>query len=76
MDTVTYNQLYSEHPLKNYLRKFGDNIYHSKEEKIQLEKDLEECQELGFRDYVYIPYAIVLISKYWNSKLSLIIATT
>ena len=64
MDTVTYNQLYSEHPLKNYLRKFGDNIYHSKEEKIQLEKDLEECQELGFRENVYIPYAIVLISKY------------
>ena len=64
LDTITYNKIYSEHPLKNYLRKFGDNIYHSDEEKIKLEKDLEECQELGFRDYVYIPFAIILISKY------------
>ena len=64
MDTMTYNKTYSENPLKNYLRKFGDNIYHNQEEKEKLEKDLEECQELGFREYVYIPYAISIISKY------------
>ena len=64
LDTVTYNKIYSEHPLKIYLRNFGNNIYHSDEEKEKLEKDLEECQELGFRDYVYIPYAIILVSKY------------
>ena len=64
LDTVTYNKIYSENPLKYYLRQFGDNIYHSKEEKLKLEKDLEECQELGFKEFVYIPYAIVLISKY------------
>ena len=64
MDTLTYNKKYTENPLKNYLRKFGDNIYSTKEEKEKLEKDLEECQELGFKEFVYIPYAIALISKY------------
>ena len=64
MDTLTYNKKYTETSLKNYLRKFGDNIYYTKEEKQKLEKDLEECQELGFREFVYIPYAISLISKY------------
>ena len=64
MDTLTYNKKYSDNSLKNYLRKFGDNIYHTKEEKEKLEKDLEECQELGFREFVYIPYAFALISKY------------
>ena len=64
MDTLTYNKKYTENPLKNYLRKFGDNIYNTKEEKEKLEKDLEECQELGFKEFVYIPYAISLISKY------------
>ena len=64
MDTLTYNKKYSDNSLKNYLRKFGDNIYHTKEEKEKLEKDLEECQELGFREFVFIPYALVLVSKY------------
>ena len=64
IDTVTYNKLYSEHPLKIYLRNFGDNIYKSDEEKLDLEKDLEECQELGFKEFVYIPYSIVLVSKF------------
>ena len=64
MDTLTYNKEYSDNSLKNYLRKFGENIFNTKEEKQKLEKDLEECQELGFREFVYIPYAIALISKY------------
>ena len=64
MDTLTYNKKYTDTSLKNYLRKFGDNIYHTQEEKEKLEKDLEECQELGFREFVYIPYALALISKY------------
>ena len=64
MDTLSYNKRYSENSLKNYLRKFGDNIYKNKEEKEKLEKDLEECQELGFREFVYIPYSLALISKY------------
>ena len=64
LDSLTYNKLYSDNPLKLYLRQFGDNTYKNKQEKAQLEKDLEECQELAFREYSYIPYALALISKY------------
>ena len=64
LEQITYNKLYSDNPLKIYLRQFGENIYKNKAQKEQLEKDLEECQDLGFRDYVYIPYALVLVSKY------------
>ena len=64
LDSMTYNKLYSDNPLKIYLRQFGDNTYSNKAEKEQLEKDLEECQELAFREYVFIPYALALVSKY------------
>ena len=64
LDSMTYNQLYCDNPLKIYLRKFGDNTFCNKYEQEELEKDLAECQELGFRDFVFIPYSIVLISKY------------
>jgi len=64
LDSMTYNQLYSDNPLKIYLRQFGDNTFCNKIEQEQLEKDLAECQELGFRDFVFIPYSMVLISKY------------
>ena len=64
LDSVRFNKLYSDDPLKLYLRQFGDNTYKNKAEKEQLEKDLEDCQELAFREFVYIPYAIVLVSKY------------
>ena len=64
LDSMTYNQLYFDNPLKLYLRQFGDNTFCNKVEQEQLEKDLAECQELGFRDFVFIPYAMVLISKY------------
>ena len=64
LDSMTYNQLYFDNPLKLYLRQFGDNTFRNKVEQEQLERDLAECQELGFRDFVFIPYSIVLISKY------------
>ena len=64
IDSMNYNQLYFDNPLKLYLRQFGDNTFCNNVEKEQLEKDLLECQELGFKDFVYIPYAIVMISKY------------
>ena len=64
LEQMIYNKLYTDNPLKIYLRQFGENTYRNKAEKKLLEKDLEECQELGFRDYVYIPYALVLVSKY------------
>ena len=64
LDSMTYNKLYTDEPLKIYLRQFGDNVYKNKSEKEQLEKDLEECQELAFREYSYVPYALALVSKY------------
>jgi len=64
LDSMTYNKLYSDNPLKIYLRQFGDNTYRNKNEKEELERDLEECQELAFRENVFIPYAIALVSKY------------
>ena len=64
LEQMIYNKLYIDNPLKIYLRQFGENTYRNKAEKKLLEKDLEECQELGFREYVYIPYAFVLVSKY------------
>lgn len=63
LDITTYNKLYSDNPLKNYLKKFDDHNY-SDEEKLTLEKELEQYKELGFRENVYIPHSIVLISKY------------
>ena len=35
LDSMTYNKLYSDDPLKIYLRKFGDNTYKHKAEKEQ-----------------------------------------
>ena len=64
LDSMNYNQLYFDNPLKLYLRKFGDNTFCNNNEKEELEKELSECQELGFRDFVFIPYAMVLVSRY------------
>ena len=64
LDSMTYNQLYFDNPLKLYLRQFGDNTFRNKVEQEQLEKELAECQDLGFKDFVFIPYSMVLISKY------------
>ena len=50
--------------------KFGDNYLNMSEEEMdesvtnKIQEELEKAQELGFRDYVYIPYCICLISKY------------
>jgi hypothetical protein len=57
-------------PLKYNLMKFGDRFMEMSEkemdEKItnQIQESLEKSQELGFRDYVYVPYCICLISRY------------
>ena len=64
-----YSKTYEMHPLKHHLMKFGDNYLDLNDEQMkdiqkELEAKLEEAQELGFRDYVYIPFCICLISKY------------
>lgn len=65
-----YTKVYEMHPLKYALMKFDDSYLQMNDiemndkimEKIQ--KNLEQAQKFGFRDYVYVPYCISLISKY------------
>ena len=57
------------HPLKDHLKRFADNYLNLNEKDIskkkeKIEQDLEQAQNLGFRDYVYVPFCICLISKY------------
>ena len=65
-----YTKKYEMHPLKNHLMKFGDSYLTLSDEgfteKIikKVQETLELCQELGFRDYVYVPFCLCLISRY------------
>ena len=65
-----YSKKYQMHPLKNHLMKFGDSYLTLSDEgfteKIvkKVQDTLEFCQELGFRDFVYVPFCLCLISKY------------
>ena len=58
------------HPLKHHLMKFADSYLSLSEKEMKknimnkIQKSLDKSQELGFRDYVYVPYCICLISKY------------
>jgi hypothetical protein len=70
MENDIYSKNYEMHPLKHHLMKFADNYLNMSEDEIdktvteQIQKNLEQAQELGFRDTVYVPYCICLISKY------------
>ena len=70
MPNDIYSKNYEMHPLKHHLMKFADNYLNMSENQMnkkvtqQIQKDLENAQNLGFRDYVFIPYCISLISKY------------
>ena len=65
-----YTKKYEMHPLKHQLMRFGDAYLTFREEEFtedivqQVQKTLEFCQDLGFREYVYVPYCLCLISKY------------
>ena len=65
-----YTKKYEMHPLKHHLMKFGDAYLTLSENEFTpqitniIEKSLEFCQEIGFREYVYVPYCLCLISKY------------
>ena len=65
-----YTKKYEMHPLKHNLMKFGDAYLTFREEEFtdeivqKVQKILEFCQDLGFREYVYIPFCLCLISKY------------
>jgi hypothetical protein len=69
MQNVDYIKEYEEHPLKYNLRKFAEAYIglgekEIKEKENEITTNLESSQELGFRDYVYVPFCICLISKY------------
>ena len=63
-------QRYDENPLKYNLRKFADPYILLREEELteekinEIQKNMEFYQELGFRDIVFVPFCICLISKY------------
>ena len=65
-----YTSNYEMHPLKNHLMKFGDSYLTLTDEgftdKIikKVQENLELCEELGYRDYVYVPFCLCIISKY------------
>ena len=66
-----YNNSYEMHPLKHHLMKFGDSYITLSEKEMdkknvmgEIQKSLNKSEELGFRDYVYVPICICLISKY------------
>ena len=62
-----YNKLYEMHPLKHHLMKFADSYLDSvidKKATKMIQTNLELCQELGFKDIVYVPYCLCLISKF------------
>ena len=65
-----YSKNYEMHPLKHHLMKFADNFLDMKEDEMdtkvteQIQTNLEQAENLGFRDFVYVPYCICLISKY------------
>ena len=65
-----YDKKYEMHPLKHHLMRFGDAYISLSEQELTQEKineiqdSLELCQELGFRDYLYVPFCLSIISKY------------
>ena len=65
-----YQKRYEEHPLKYNLSKFADAYTSLSEEELTEEKIneiqavLDFSQELGIRDFIYVPFCICLISKY------------
>ena len=56
------------HPLKHHLMKFADSYLGlddlDKKTKKNIEENLALCQDLGFKDVVYVPYSLCLISKF------------
>ena len=70
INSLIYSKLYEMHPLKHHLMRFGDSYLNMNDEEMnqnvmdKIQQNLEKAQELGSRDYVYVPYCICLISKY------------
>ena len=65
-----YAKNYEMHPLKHHLMKFADNYLNMTEDEMdkevtkKIQTDLKNAENLGFKDYVFVPHCICLISKY------------
>ena len=70
MTNSEFTKIYEENPLKHHLRRFGDAYINFRGEELtekmvnEIQDTLKFCEELGFKDFVYIPYCLCLISKY------------
>ena len=70
MQNIEFGREYKIHPLKHHLMKFGDEYTILRDDEFtdeiinNIQGNLDFCNEIGFRDIVYIPYCICLISKY------------
>ena len=69
MSNIEYGKIYNVSPLKSYLVNCTDAFSVLPENEIdertkEIQQKLEFCHEIGFRDILYIPYCICLISKY------------
>ena len=57
------------HPLKDHMQKFTLNYAElpdlDDETTAKIQEGLSLCEELGFRDFVYVPYCISLISNFY-----------
>ena len=70
MSNIDFSKNYEINPLKHHLKKFGDeylfltDAQYTEEITKKIENILAFCEGLGFRDIVYIPCCLCLISKY------------
>ena len=69
MDNIAYAEEYEMHPLKDHFRNFANEYLDLTEKEMnkkqnKIQKDLEQAQNLGNSNFVFIPYCICLISKY------------
>ena len=69
MSNIEYGKIYDTSPLKSYLVNCADTFSVLPENEIdertnEIQQKLDLCHEVGFRDILYIPYCICLISKY------------
>ena len=69
MSNIEYGKIYDTSPLKSYLVNCADTFSVLPENEIdertnEIQQKLDFCHEVGFRDILYIPYCICLISKY------------
>ena len=70
MTNYEFTKAYEENPLKHHLRRFGEAYLNFRGDELtqkminEIQDTLKFCEELGFKDFVYIPYCLCLISKY------------